>query len=223
VPYPIQSGSITDRLRKFFRIRGKTGFALDEMVAPVVIVQDLTKGPYQSGVTPAAGSIFFAPPASTWSVAVLLNDKPGSITPVLGAEFISRTFSFLWAEQQQTDFDVTQLASLSLRLSTRQQVITAGVPISSTTLFSIQNNDGSLTVPVEMFALPDQIVGAVIWNGIMGDNVNTLGSLRRFEDIQPNITIGPDDALVFNSGIAAAGGIERMRVNVRGFYQEQPA
>jgi len=55
VPIPIQSASLTERLRKFFRIRGKTGFVLDEVVAPVVLVQDLTLGPYQSGVTPAAG------------------------------------------------------------------------------------------------------------------------------------------------------------------------
>jgi len=224
VPIPIQSASITERLRKFFRIRGKTAFALDEIVAPVVLVQDLTKGPYQAGVTPAAGQnpVVF-PLTGTWAMAILLNDKPGSITPVLPNQFDNRTFSFTWAEIANIDAAGADLLDLQLLITSRAAVVAVGaVPVSATNLFSIQNNDGSVTVPVEMIQVTLPATGSLIWGGLLGDNTNTLGSRRTFDDIQPNITIGPDDALVFTTPFVPTA-IGSLNCSVRGFYQEQPA
>jgi len=223
VPYPIQSGSITDRLRKFFRIRGRTAFALDEIVAPVVMVQDLTKGPYQAGVTPAAGESKVTGNTAVWSIAVVLNDKAGSITPVLGNEFDGRTFSFTYAEIQNLTAAIAAVSDLFLRVAKRSDVVAAGVPTNATNLFVIQNGNGTQTVPVEIFVFDSvAITGGNIWRGSLGDNANTLGAIRAFNDIQPNITIGPNDALIFGSS-QTIGPTEELAMAFRGFYQEQPA
>jgi len=227
VPLPIQSGSLTERLRKFFRIRGKTGFSLDEIVAPVVIIQDLTQGPYQAGVSPAAGQNRMAPVQTTlgWAFAVVLNDKPGSITPVLGNQFNDRSFSFTWAELQNIGLVAADVDDVNLRLVNRSVIVSAGVPDTATNLISIQNSDGSLRVPVEIFGFETVFVtgaGGILWRGVIGDNVNTDGSRRVFENIQPNITIGPNDALLFNA-IDSPIATGEIQLNLRGFYQEQPS
>jgi len=224
VPYPIQSGSITDRLRKFFRIRGRTGFQLDEMVAPVVLVQDLTKGPYQAGVTPAAGElIWVANAGGNTGVALILNDKPGSVTEFLDRQFDNRSFSVTWIELQNTTEPGTieVITDLSLSVAPRANVF-GGLPTSSSKLFGIQENDGSATVPVELFSFDAGIVGgSIIWRGLLGGNINTLG-VHRTIDPEPNITIGPNDALLlrFTGSVAAD---QNINLAIRGFYQEQPA
>jgi len=226
VPYPIQSGSITERLRKFFRIRGRTGFQLDEMVAPVVMVQDLTKGPYQSGVTPAAGQIRNTVALSqAWAFAVVLNDKLGSLTPVLGSQFEGRSFSFTWAEILNVDVATpgTELSDLRLVLASRAAVAQAGVPKASAQFASIQNNDGTGHVPVEIFTYDVTISGETIWRGLLGDNTNVAGSRRTFDSIEPSITIGPEDALIFTSPLNIGIADGTLQVAYRGFYQEQPA
>jgi len=223
VPYPIQSGSISDRLRKFFRIRGKTGFVLDEVVAPVVLVQDLTQGPYQAGVTPAAGSVSLITGSGVVgsAAALILNDKAGSVTAILGDQFNGRSFSVTFVEIQNTTASEA-LPDIALELFPRADVVAAGVPDFSSVLIDIQENDGTLKVPVEHFTYTTPTgltIVSPIWRGSMGDNINTLGSRRVYEP-EPKITIGPKDALVFISAITAVSQV--LRINVRGFYQEQP-
>jgi len=199
---------------------------LDEVVAPVVLVQDLTQGPYQAGVTPASGTL----PVTTvdsqrWAFAVLLNDKLGSLTPVLDNQFNGRSFSFTYAEISNLDVPAANMETLRLRLCKRSDVVAAGVPQASSQLTSIQNNDGTQFVPVEIFTFGSQnIPGTNIWTGHMGDNTNTLGSVKIFDNLKPNITIGPDDALVFGTS-TTAGNLPldlTVRMAVRGFYQLQP-
>jgi len=226
VPYPIQSGAITDRLRKFFRIRGRTGFQLDEMVAPVVLVQDLTKGPYQSGVTPAAGQLPTAlPSATTGAMALILNDKPGSVAENLGSQFNGRSFSVTYIEMQYEPSDnPIPLDDVRLSLGPRANVF-AGTPSNSEVLIDIQNNDGTRHVPVEMFGFETGLtVLTPIWRGHFGDNTNSVGSRRTIEPT-PEITIGPDDALIFMNftNMAAAINPSNMDIHVRGFYKEEPA
>jgi len=224
VPYPIQSGSITDRLRKFFRIRGKTDFALDEMVAPVVIVQDLTVGPYQAGVTPAAGTLsanFLNTGGS--AVALILNSKPGSVTEKLDRQFDGRSFSVSWIEIQNALGVASEIMTdLQLFVAPRSLVF-AGVPTNNATFFSIQENDGSRRVPVELFEFFAGLSPTTgrIWRGLLGDNLNTLGALRIIEP-EPAITIGPEDALVMVS-IDSTTLDQVIRISMRGFYQEQPS
>jgi len=228
MPYPIQSGSITDRLRKFFRIRGRTNFQLDEMVAPVVMVQDLTQGPYQAGVTPCAGAISWQIPTIVSGddalLAIMLNDKAGSLTPILGNQFEGRSFSVTGVELQNTGDEI--LDQLALNLVSRADVIGLGVPVNASSLVSIQNNPGKLTVPVEMFGFHGAGgVGQQIWRGVVGALGTTPlaneGSLRVIVPI-PSITIGPEDAILFrNPGGTTTASV--VFVSIRGFYQEQPS
>jgi len=229
VPIPIQSASLTERLRKFFRIRGKTAFALDEIVAPVVVVQDLTVGPYQSGVTPAAGTETVIPATGdTFAFAVMMNDKPGSPTPVLPNQFNNRSFSFSWIDLQNVDIPApTGLEEIELSLAPRSTIVAQAAAQSGSNLVSIQGNDGSITVPVEIFGFAQPTVVTPrtrIWQGILGDNTNVLGSRRTLEDIKPNITIGPEDALIVQATASLTQPIVLgIYLSVRGFYQEQPA
>lgn len=222
MPIPIQMGSITDRMRRFFRVRGRSGFALDEIVAPVALIQDLTKGPYQAGVTPLAGAQQLnMTGTNTGSLAVLINDKPGSPTLKLGPQFKDRSFSVTWVEIQNLsatlDFD-----DLRLQLVPRSLLIAAGPPTAANSLYSIQNNDGSLKGSVELMAFDAvALTGAIIWRGRLGNNLNTLGSLRTFEP-EPNVTIGPDDVLALVNPTAVPGAAS-IQLSIRGFYQQQPA
>lgn len=45
MPQPIQDANLSDRLRRFFKLRGRTSFQLDETVVPIVVIEDLS-GPY---------------------------------------------------------------------------------------------------------------------------------------------------------------------------------
>lgn len=60
MPTPIQSSSITSKLRSFFRLRGRQIFTLDETAVPVVQVETLTGAPYRAGhqVRFMAGAVF---------------------------------------------------------------------------------------------------------------------------------------------------------------------
>jgi len=62
MPQPIQDAGLSDRLRRFFKLRGRTSFQLDETVVPVVVLETLS-GPYYPiknifarGRSPAKGS-----------------------------------------------------------------------------------------------------------------------------------------------------------------------
>jgi len=194
------------------------------MVAPVVIVQDLTKGPYQSGVTPAAGTGFLdsgVAVGTNQALAMLLNDKAGSLTPVLGPEFDGRSFSFTWMEIQ--NFSDEAYPGLFLRVVPRSVVVALGVPDSAERTFSIQQNFNEQAVPVESFGYNSVVAtgAAIIWRGILGDNLNVIGSRRTLEP-EPQITIGPKDALLLSTTTPVA--VQRNAiVSFRGYYQEQPS
>jgi len=233
VPIPIQSGSLSDRLRNFFRIRGKTSFVLDEVVAPVVLVQDLSKGPYQAGVTPAAANQTLVPLATAtgWAFAIILNDKLGSVTPVLPRQFDGRSFSFTYADivNREPPIPAVEMEDVRLRLGNRAAVVAAGIPTASRQFANIQTNrpnadSPQLTIPVEIFAFNAAVVnGSTIWSGNFGDNTNTVGSRKVFEDIIPNITIGPNDALIVSNLTSPQASAGIVSIALRGFYQEQPS
>jgi len=193
-------------------------------VAPVVLVQDLTKGPYQSGVTPCAGTITWntIDGAAGSSINILLNDKAGSLTPDLGSQFLGRSFSITWLEIQNVTGAGIETVDLMIRVGKRSDTLLGGVPSDAASLFSIQENDNGLAVPVEMFEFASGAEGGPnIYRTFLGDNTNTLGSRRQYEP-EPNITIGPGGSIIItNINQPLIGQI--LRVSVRGFYQEQPS
>jgi len=227
MPIPIQLGPMSDRLRKFFRLRGKTSFMLDEVVAPVVLVQDLTIGPYQAGVTPCAATIRWQVDASPIisALVIVLNDKAGSPTPVLGDQFEGRSFSVTEIALQNASQQL--FSDLRVKVASRQQALNGLVSVAAS-FASIQNNPGNVTVPVELFGFDAGVGtgGLSIWRGILGalgvtPSENEL-SMRNILP-QPNMTIGPNDALILENFTPGTGGNDAIFISVRGFYQQQPA
>jgi len=228
MPYPIQLGPLTERLRKFFRLRGKTNFMLDEVVVPVAMVQDLTVGPYQAGVTPVAFTVkFLQLPGFTNQCAVFLNPKAGTIQAI-GDTFKGRSFSVTWIEVQllvRMDGTLGPPYFIEVYLIPRSRELANVQPITAaSTAVSIQNNDGSRLLPVQilchdmgglLFLQPEKI-----WEGILGNNTNTLGSRRTIEP-QPNVTIGPDDAILVQLLNGGSTFDADLSISLRGFYQEQ--
>jgi len=86
MPTPIQSSSITNKLRSFFRLRGRQIFTLDETSVPVVIVEDLTTAPYRENhqVRFSIGVVkdLVAPSGAARDGYVLINTTPIGTSPV---------------------------------------------------------------------------------------------------------------------------------------------
>jgi len=228
MPTPIQLGAITDRLRKFLRIRGKLPLLLDEVVVPMVLIQDLTVGPYQAGVSPCAGSesLNIASDDTTGTIAIFLQDKPASITPELGPQFDGRSFSGTFIDMQNNFVDPA--IDVQMLLTGRAQLIAAGVPSNQTQLTSIQENpDGLATVPVAIAAFNAVNVAAqsaLLWRGrLEGLVANNSPTVREIQ-ATPQNTIGPKDVILlkFTTGTLGGGPGIQVRFNIRGFYQQQP-
>ena len=198
-------------------------FALDEIVAPVFVIQDLTAGPFLAGVTPASGTINVGISTSLpSSFALILNDKAGSVTDVLGDQFDGRSFTVTNVEIQNKNILLTEaLEDLQLSVASRANVF-AGTPTLSNFMPAIQFNPGTKNVPVEMYSFDAGLTGGLmIWRGILGDNTNTLGTRRTLEP-EPGVTIGPDDAIILRNNVSPSSP-QNLQVTIRGIYQEQPA
>jgi len=48
MPLPIQQGSVADRLRNFLKITGRAATSVDEVLVPIISVQDLDQMPYRT-------------------------------------------------------------------------------------------------------------------------------------------------------------------------------
>lgn len=222
MPTPIQLGSLTDRLRKFLRIRGKLPLLLDEVVVPTVLIQDLTVGPYQAGVTPASGSIDLSlTTIVNNTIAVFLQDKPQSITPVLGDQFEGRSFSTTWIDMQAIDPNIIE--TVVMELTDRARLVAAGIPVKQIELISIQENPNGLTVPVAMATFPATTIiptSGPLWQGrLEGISANNSPTVRIIEPIPQN-TIGPEDVIIVRF---ISSGAAQLFFNIRGFYQQQPS
>lgn len=228
MPYPIQLGAITDRMRNFFRIRGKTSWMLDEVIVPVTMVQDLTQGPYQAGVVPVAleinqvGNAVGAGPATV----VVLNNKVGSLVPSeeIQKDLKGQSLSITYVEMFNTGGIFP--GNLFLFYVSRDQVeAIAAAPLNTSPMNRIQF--GGITgstvnklASAEAFAFDDSagFVGGTsqrIWAGTLAATPG-VGSLRIFEPV-PALTIGVNDGVVLLLPVASAN----IRISMRGFYNFQ--
>jgi len=216
VPLPIQVGSVTDRLRRFFRIRGRSSFQLDEIVVPVTMIQDLSKGPYQAGVSPASGHDTLASGIGN-QLAILIN--PNQTLPIQAnlandINFIGRSFTI-------TGLQVAGQDGSNIRcrvgLVPRANVTAANV----STIQGVNKTQDTPGFP----PVPVVIVGVVAIAFIIFPAVQEtwqMGQVPRepLSMIIPpqGITIRSTEALVLETPVAS--GV--LDVNVVGFYQEQP-
>lgn len=227
MPLPIQLGSLTDRLRKLFRIVGRTRFTLDETVVPVVLVQDLTVGPYQAGVIPAAGGIIWDNLLVAGSqVVLLLNpDDVAILGGSLGDQFEGRSWTSLQLEVWNRS--TTFLASVQVHITRRdllpgpaadihqlvqtQQDLPSDIPTTP---------PGAHVVPVVMAEFPG---GGWVVNAdqlLMEANVGAVtSSTDRFKI--PPFTLGPTEVVVITSVTGPAAN-NSMFLNGYGFYKQEP-
>lgn len=215
MPIPIQIGSITDRLRNFFRIRGRTRFTLDETVVPVVQLQDLSTAPYQAGVTPAAGTIvnsgtaggqvvIFLNPDATIPMAANLDEDP---------RFIGRSFNIQSLELRQR-----ALGLVRYRVGSVPRAIVTGATITvMRRLVNVQVGTGISFVPVVLAVVP--AIPFVIfpstseWHHAESLDASQLVKIPQI----PITTIDRFNALIIEELLAGS----LVDVSVRGFYQDQ--
>lgn len=97
MPTPIQSSSVTAKLRSFFRLRGRQIFSLDETVVPIAQVEDLTEAPYRANhqVRFAMGDFENAFVVPTRNFLISITTAPSGqafvgLAPVAGVAVIER-------------------------------------------------------------------------------------------------------------------------------------
>lgn len=215
MPIPIQIGSITDRLRKFLRIRGRVRLSLDETVVPTVQVQDLTAGPYQAGVQPAAASS-----AQNFTIGrqmvIYLNPDAGLVPAAdltTDTRFLGRSFTL-----ESLMFISDAVAEIRVGLVPRGSLLAATITAVKS-LIRVQDGNGIATVPVQMGvipAIPFVIFPAVqeFWSGqfLLREPLNVNAA-------PPPTTIRSSEVIVIEAIINSGN----MDVNVRGTWQEQPS
>lgn len=221
MPIPIQLGSLTERLRRFLRIRGRVRLSLDETVVPTVQVQDLTRGPYLAGVEPCAGNLVLVSPAGAPSQWVIYLNPDAALLPAADLttdlRFVGRSFTV-------QSLYISQRTSVNYRY--RVGLVPRGIMLGGTftvtkQLLSVQDGAGVLdTVPVIIgtivaapfvpFAAPNEFFTATN-NGVPEIPI-VMPSL-------PGTTITTEQAIVIEQVNAGAGTSD---LNIRGTYQTQP-
>ncbi len=219
MPIPIQLGAITDRLRRFLRIRGGVRLSLDETLVPTVQVQDLTKGPYQAGVSPAAGTIV-SPGTVGGQVLLYINPDAGAVIQATlenDTRFIGRSFSLTAIELK-----ARTAGAARYRVGTvPRDIITGATLTTRKALVNVQQGNGLLIVPVilaTVTAIPFVLFSTVSeWfhSQQLGDI--SAAAIPIPIPSSPATVIDITTALIIEETVAGA----LFDVNVRGFYQEQ--
>lgn len=217
MPIPIQLGSLTTRLRNFLRIRGRVRLMLDETVVPTVQVQDLTVGPYQAGVTPAAGTI---PSPGTVGGQVLIYMNPDAaalIAPNLDEDqrFIGRSFSFSALEFFRRGTGATRYRVGMVP----RAAITAATLATRKQLVSVQGGRGLQLVPVILatVAVVPFVIFPVPQEWYHREAVAATDPTNAIVPSRPETVLDRFSAIVIEETVAGA----IFDTNVRGFYQEQ--
>ena len=225
MPLPIQVGSVTQKLREFFRIRGRSKFMLDETVVPVVQLQDLSKGSFQAGITPTAWTQSQVGAAGRQFVITL---NPDAVLPLVAdlttdIRFIGRSFSMTHLTLVNR---TVNNARVRVGIVPRGTVIVPTGAGAAKQAIAVQIRElrtalpGVMLVPVVLAtvpAIPFVIFPAAneFYRGDLGANSELV-----IPTDNPATTIDLSAAIVIEELLGVGGGT--WDVNVRGNYQEQP-
>jgi len=228
MPTPIQSSSVTAKLRSFFRLRGRQIFTLDETAVPVVAVEDLTTAPYRQNhqVRWKCGNTFTLDATPARRFLVVINTSSAAfidLTQVPGVAVIEA----ITLQARGTQAPITSRDWI-ISLVNHQGVIMSVEPGAVVTTICT-DVDAPVTVPVPALGVRGQV--PVRLSGVnenVAPNLGTLLRLGRFrlQDDPPGppldvlggseVTIGDNVAvLIKNSADATAG---TLMVNVSGSY-----
>ena len=216
MPIPIQVGSLTDRLRRFLRLRGRVRLQLDETVVPTVQVQDLTVGPYQAGVSPCAGT---TPPfnAVVGSQFLILINPDATLPvdlPAVGPDLTGRSFTAESLIASSTASNISMRVGLVPRGSLGAATLT-----NLQSLLLTQEGSGINTVPVVIANVPAVVF--VIFPAVQeffrgGQNIGANNVLEI--PLPRGLTIAGPQVVVLESLIAS----NALSISVSGFYQQLP-
>lgn len=227
MPTPIQSSSITNKLRSFFRLRGRQIFTLDETTVPTVQVEDLTSAPYRQnhqvrwkmGRRQNTAII----PARNFIIAINLSRAPVmDLAAVPGVAVIERlTISY------DVDAAPTTASDWIISLCNHTGFLASVEPGAVVTSIG-SNVDAAFTIPVPALGVGGQVpvrlnmvqenvapsLGALL---ILG-RVTVLATDRSIIDVLAGeqVTIGENVCLLLRNAVPAT--TQRILVSVSGTY-----
>lgn len=229
MPTPIQSSSITKKLRSFFRLRGRQIFTLDETAVPVVSVEDLTSAPYrgnhqirwkvgESFVTDTIAARNFMIAINLSQAAVMdLSDVPG-VAVVEEVELIPTNNQ---APTGARDWIISLISHQGFLNSVEPGAVVTRIATDVDAARNTGAGAGAVEgqVPVRLNGVQENVAPAL-------GTLLRLGRMRVGVDQDPvavyramsceQVTIGDNVALFIRNVTAATAGV--MTVNVSGTY-----
>jgi len=199
MPTPIQSSSITKKLRSFFRLRGRQIFTLDETAVPTVSVEDLTTAPYRENhqvrwkvaerfATNIIVARNFMIVVNTSRAAVMdLADVPG----VAVIEKITLQYNGVATVDGTRDWVISLIHHQGFLSSVEPGAVVTAIGTDV---------DAAFTIPVPALGVGGQV--PIRLNGVQENIAPTLGALLRLgrvrvpeDGVPPNPGPGPTDIL----------------------------
>lgn len=228
MPTPIQSSSITAKLRSFFRLRGRQIFTLDETTVPMVTVEDLTGAPYRGNhqVRFKVGQRFNPAILVGRRFMFIVNMSEAAfmnVADVPGVAVIERlTLQYMGGALPDGTRDWTA------SLVNHQGILNSVEPGAAITLIAA-DVDSAFATPVPALGIAGQT--PIRLTGVQQNVAPSLGTLLRlgrfkvanelpgtvFECMPAEqVTIGDNVALLILNEVAATGGV--ISLNVSGSY-----
>ena len=223
MPTPIQSSSVTAKLRSFFRLRGRQIFSLDETVVPTAQVEDLTAAPYRGNhqVRWKTGRLFNPAilPARRFMIVVNTSRAPVmDLSKVPGVAVIEQLE--LWTVGANRDWRFSLIHHQGFLQSVEPGAVVTSIGA---------NVDAAFTVPVPALGVKGQV--PIRLNGVQENVAPNLEARLELGiiSLEPapdstayraipaeQVTIGDNVALLIRNELAAAGGL--IGINVSGTY-----
>jgi hypothetical protein len=224
MPTPIQSSSITAKLRSFFRLRGRQIFTLDETSVPVVQVEDLTDAPYREGhqVRWMVGALFQPDVVALRNFLIIVNTASlGVITlaRVPGVAVIERMTirqdSITPNDAQRWDVELTSHAGLIGQFEV-PTMITARASNVDSPSNPTGTNIVQGQVPIQLIGAAEAAVPVFGTQLVLGQANPNNGEDVYDVLLGAHVVIGDNVALTLTNRSVATAGI--VWVNVVGSY-----
>ena len=233
MPTPIQSSSVTAKLRSFFRLRGRQIFTLDETVVPTAQVEDLTAAPYRANhqVRFKMGTRIAVDSVPTRGHFIIINTSPlglasVSLAPVAGVAVIEEI-----ELRQEVVIAPGGAQNLIISLVSHQGLLASldfiGQQVEAATNVDNAVNTGAAAgeiigqAPINLVGAAEALLfvigdlGATLQLGSLTLPTFATGITTRLLPAQ-QVTIGDNVALLIHSAAAATAG--RLGINVSGTY-----
>jgi len=230
MPTPIQSSSVTAKLRSFFRLRGRQIFTLDETAVPTVSVEDLTQAPYRANhqVRWKTGGGFSIGLIAARNFMICVNTSRAAVMDLAGVPGVAvvekitlQTGSVATAAVDTRAWVVSLISHQGFLASVEPGAVVTRIATNVDDARNTGAGAGAVegSVPVRLNGVQENIAPAL-------GTLLRLGQIR-IEDEPPGtltfvlageeVTIG-DNVALFLRNITPAAVTEKILVNVSGSY-----